>query len=93
MFLVLKHIILLVCQMMILPCSHNLIDAHLVSNANLFNHTDGLKFVLGLGQGYMHHEVPLIIIILNIVLLPFNDDILYTDDFTRLFYSHFHHQQ
>ena len=34
------------------------------------------------GQGHMHHEVPLIIIILNVVLLPFDDDMLYTDDFT-----------
>ena len=30
----------------------------------------------------MHHEAPLIIIILNVVLLPFDDDILYKDDFT-----------
>ena len=45
----------------------------------------------GVGQGYMHHEVPLIIIILNVVLLPFDDDTLYMNDFTWLFYSHFHH--
>ena len=49
--------------------------------------------VQGVGQGYVHHEVPLIIIILNVVLIPFDDDILYTDNLTRLFYSHFHHQQ
>ena len=49
--------------------------------------------VWGVGQGYMHHEAPLIIIILNVVLLPFDDDILYTDDLIRLFCSHFHHQQ
>ena len=30
----------------------------------------------------------LIIIILNVVLLSFDDDILYKDDFTRSFYSH-----
>ena len=47
----------------------------------------------GVGQGHVHHEAPLIIIILNVVLLPFGDDILYKDDFTRSFYSHFHHQQ
>ena len=47
----------------------------------------------GVGQGHMHHEVPLIIIILNVVLLPFDGDILYKDNFTRSFYSHFHHQQ
>ena len=47
----------------------------------------------GVGQGHMHHEAPLIIIILNVVLLPFGDDILYKDDFKRSFYSHFHHQQ
>ena len=93
MLLVLKHNILLLCQMIILPCSHNLIGAHLVSNANLFNRTDGLKFVLGVEQGHVHHEVPLIIIILNVVLLPIDDDILCTDDFTQSFYSHFHHQQ
>ena len=26
------------------------------------------------GQGHMHHEAPLIIIILNVVSLPFDDD-------------------
>ena len=28
----------------------------------------------GVGQGQVHHEVPLIIIILNVVLLPFDND-------------------
>ena len=28
----------------------------------------------------MHHEAPLIIIILNVVLLPYDDDVLYKDD-------------
>ena len=36
----------------------------------------------------MHHEEPLIIIILNVVLLPFDDDILYMEDFTRSFYHY-----
>ena len=39
----------------------------------------------------MRHEMLLIIIILNVFLLPFYDDTLYKDDFTRSFYSHFHH--
>ena len=30
----------------------------------------------GLGQGHMHHEALLIIIILNVVLQPFDDDII-----------------
>ena len=47
----------------------------------------------GVGQGHVHHEVPLIIIILNVVLLPYDDDVLYKDDFTLSFHSHFHHQQ
>ena len=47
----------------------------------------------GVGQGHVHHEAPLIIIILNVVLLPYDDDVLYKDDFTLSFYSHFHHQQ
>ena len=47
----------------------------------------------GVGQGHLHHEAPLIIIILNVVLLPFDDDILYKDYFARSFCSHFHHQQ
>ena len=47
----------------------------------------------GVGQGHVHHEALLIIIILNVVLLPFDDDILYKDNFTRLFYSNFQHQQ
>ena len=28
----------------------------------------------GVGQGYVHHEAPLIIIMLNVVLLPLGDD-------------------
>ena len=47
----------------------------------------------GVEQGHVHHEALLIIIILNVVLLSFDDDILYKDDFTRSFYSHFHYQQ
>ena len=47
----------------------------------------------GVGQGHVHHKAPLIIIILNVVLLPYDDDVLYKDDFTLSFYSHFHHQQ
>ena len=38
--------------------------------------------VQGVGQGYLHHEAPVIIIILNVVLLPFDDDILYIDNLT-----------
>ena len=38
--------------------------------------------VQGVGQGYLHCEVPVIIIILNVVLLPFDDDILYIDNLT-----------
>ena len=38
--------------------------------------------VEGVGQGYVHHEAPFIIIILNVVLLLSDDDILYTDDLT-----------
>ena len=33
----------------------------------------------------VYHEVPLIIIILKVVLLPFDDDILYTDDCIQSF--------
>ena len=51
------------------------------------------RVVAGVGQDHVHHKAPLIIIILNVVLLPFDDDILYKDDFTRSFYSHFHHKQ
>ena len=40
----------------------------------------------------MHREVPLIIIILNVVLLPCDDDTLYKDDLTQSFYGHFYHQ-
>lgn len=43
------------------------------------------------GQGQVYHKVPLIIIVLNILLLPFDNDILYIDNCMRSFYSHFHH--
>ena len=58
----------------------------------LLNRAHIFIYIMGVGQGYVHHEAPLIIIILNVVLLPFDNDILYMDDFTRSFYSHFHHQ-
>ena len=45
------------------------------------------------GQGQVYHKVPLIIIVLNILLLPFDNDIFYIDNCIQTFYSHFHHQQ
>ena len=41
----------------------------------------------------MRHEAPLITIILNVVLLLFDNHILHTDDCIQLFYSHFHYWQ
>ena len=52
----------------------------------------GVQVTQGVGQSHVHHEALLIIIILNVVLLSFDDDILYKDDFIQSFYSHFHHQ-
>ena len=63
------------------------------SGANQSVAVDFKNSFRGVGQGHVHHEAPLIIIILNVVLLPFGGDILYKDDFTRSFYNHFHHQQ
>ena len=41
-------------------------------------------YIQGLGQGHVHHEAPLIIIILNVVLLLIDNDTLYKDNFAQL---------
>ena len=50
-------------------------------------------YIQGVGQGHMYHKALLITIILNVVLLPFDNDILYMDDCIQLLYSHFHYRQ